>query len=104
MNAYFTVLEDLLIKLDLKECPDHILNLDESGFVTDPRIFVKRGKKDPATVNPGSGKEMYTVLSCVSASGHAYPPFMLFKGKNLYEHWCHGGPLVLSMAQQTQGG
>ena len=64
--------------------------------MTDPkveRIFVKRGKKDPVTVFPGSGKEMYTVLSCVSASGHVYPPFMLFKGKNLYEHWCHGAPL-----------
>ena len=82
VNAYFTVLEDLLIKLDLKERPDHILNLDESRFVTDPkveRIFVKRGKKDPVTVIPGSGREMYTVLSCVSASGHVYPPFMLFK-------------------------
>ena len=75
----FTVLGDLLDKLGLKKHPKWFINLDESGFVTDPKvekIFVRQGKKDPVTVNPGSGKEMYTVLSCVSAVGHVYPPFI----------------------------
>ena len=44
------------------------------------------------TLIPGSRKEMFTVLSCVSGVGHVYPPFILFKGKHLYEQWCQGGP------------
>ena len=107
VNAYFTVLEDLLIKLDLKERPDHILNLDESGFVTDPkveRIFVKRGKKDLVTVIPGSGKEMYTVLSCVQQVVMYIPHLCCLKVRTCTSTGAMVAPLVLGMAQQTQGG
>ena len=57
VRSYFTILEDTIDRLDLRYLPNHIINLDESGFVTDPKaetIFVRKGKKDPVTIIPGS--------------------------------------------------
>ena len=32
------------------------------------------------------------VLGCASASGERLPPYILYKGKNLYTSWTSGGP------------
>ena len=38
---------------------------------------------------PNSGKTMFSVLFCVSATGVYLPPFTVYKSKNLYEFiWC----------------
>ncbi len=39
----------------------------------------------------GTGHEFYTVLGCGSASGVRLPPFILYKGKNIYQRWTEGG-------------
>ena len=43
-------------------------------------------------VGGGSGREYTTVHVCCSASGERLPPFILYKGKNMYQRWMEGGP------------
>ena len=52
--------------------PAQILNCDETGLSTNTKgskIIFKHGKKNPVTVMPGFGKEQYTILLIISASG-----------------------------------
>jgi DDE superfamily endonuclease len=95
VDAWFEVLGNKMSELQLLERPTQIFNCDESGLSTNPgitRILTKRGIKNPVVVIPGSGKEQYTILALASASGRHYPPFVIFKGKNLYDVWMVGGP------------
>lgn len=95
ISKFFDILEQKVDELGIRDSPAQIINLDETGFVTDPkckRVFVKKGKRNPSVVIPGSGKEMYTVLGCVAANGKVFPPYILYKAKNLYDSWCVGGP------------
>lgn len=83
------------MKHDLLHKPAQLLNCDETGLSTNStgsKIICKRGMKNPVSMIPRSGKEQYTVLSTVSAAGTNYPPFVVYKGKNLYQEWMSNGP------------
>ena len=43
-------------------------------------------------VGGGSGREYTTVHVACSANGERLPPFILYKGKNMYRRWMEGGP------------
>ena len=43
-------------------------------------------------VGGGSGRENITVHVGCSARGDRLPPFILYKGKNIYQRWMEGGP------------
>ena len=95
VEARFSLLENKLSELDLKDRPSQIFNCDESGLSTNPgmrKIITERGAKNPVEVIPGSGKEQFTILALASASGKQYPPFVIFTGKNLYDVLVIGGP------------
>ena len=95
VDAWFKLLHETLLTNDLLEKPGQILNCDETGLSTNSKgskIICKREIKNPVTIMPGSGKEQYTVLSTISASGKNFPPFILYKGKNLYQEWMVNGP------------
>ncbi|KAK3764026.1 hypothetical protein RRG08_004390 [Elysia crispata] len=75
--------------------PEQIYNCDESGFVTDPKCQVVLATKGAKRVNQhigGSGREQITVNCAGSASGKSLPPYVVYKGKNLYESWTRDGP------------
>ena len=40
----------------------------------------------------GSGHQYITVHCAGSADGGRLPPFILYKGKNVYQRWMQGGP------------
>ena len=87
LTNYFDLLESTLTQCNLTEHPGQIFNLDESGFPLSPKapkVVAKRGTKHPISIN-GQEKSQITVLACVSASGNAIPPLVIFDRKNLTE-------------------
>ena len=72
-----------------------IWNCDETAFCmssTSGKLLCKRGVNALHEVGGGSGREYTTVHVCCSANGERLPPFILYKGKNLYQRWMQGGP------------
>lgn len=54
-----------------------------------PKIVA--GKGNIKVQYPTSGnKSQITVIRCVSASGHAIPPFVIFDAKSLNKEWTTG--------------
>lgn len=89
-------LKPALQELDLFDKPEHIFNVDESGFSlawTPRTILARRGQKSPQALVAGSGREYVTVQVCVSASGRLLPPYVVYKGKRLIADTTYGGPL-----------
>ena len=54
--------------------------------------LAKRGKKDVQDTLGGSGRDYITVLGAGCADGTRLPPFVAYKGKNLWSRWMQGGP------------
>ena len=70
-------------------------NCDEITFYTSvsaTKLVVCKSTKMVHEVGGGSGREYTTVHCAGSGSGERLPPFILYKGKNLYQRWMEGGP------------
>ena len=83
--------------LTIEELAQRMWNCDETAFATDvasKRALARRGEKNVHETGGGSGKEYITVLGCGSASGERLPPYVLYKGKNLWTTWTLGDQLV----------
>ena len=92
MDAYFQLLKDTLIENDLMDSPNQIYNVDETGMPLDhraPKVVAGRGQKKVRYRTSGN-KSQITVIGCVSASGHAIPPFVIFDAKSLNKEWTKG--------------
>lgn len=89
-------LEPTLDKLGLREKPQCIFNVDESGFPLSGRpahVICKRGVKSPQCIIGGSGRENVTVQVCVNGCGDLLPPYVIFSGKHLMATCTNGGPV-----------
>ena len=53
--------------------------------------LVCHGTRQVNEVSSSSGHEYITVLTACSAAGDVRSPFVLYKGKNLYQRWLMGG-------------
>ena len=74
---------------------NRLWNCDKTGFSTSAsasKILAHRGSKAVHEVGGGSGREYITVHCAGSVSGERLPPFILYKGKNLYKRWTEEGP------------
>lgn len=94
LKHWFELLDNILTTAGVKDMPCQIFNSDETGFVTDPKSQVVLAAKGSKRVNQhigGSGREQITVNCSGSASGKVLPPYIVYKGKNLYEAWCTDG-------------
>ena len=98
IKAFFDSLEKSFregrLILDDPATSCHSWNCDETAFCTSAsssKLLCKRGAKSLHEVGGGTGREHITVHVCCSASGERLPPFILYKGKNLYERWMKGG-------------
>ena len=81
MNQHFDLLDKTLTKLGIKDKPKRIYNCDESGMALDrmtAKVIVQRKTKQAYTESKGN-RDHITVHTCVSASGHAIPPFIIFE-------------------------
>ena len=85
IDRYFDLLEETLEKNNLNDKPAQIFNCDETGMPLNPKaskIISQRGDKNPAAIG-GNTKTQITVLACVSASGNAMPPMVVWGRKVL---------------------
>ena len=77
--------------------PDYaarIWNSDETGFclgMISKKILARRGERSVSEVGGASDHQFITVNACGSATGIKLPPFILYKGKHLYNTWTEGG-------------
>ena len=99
VNGFFNQLESSLAEVGLDavdpELPNRLWNCDETAFCTSStskKVLCKRGVRSLHEVGGGTGREHITIHICCSASGQRLPPFVLYKGKNMYQRWMQGGP------------
>ncbi len=77
------------------EYEHRIWNSDESGFclgVTSKKVLARKGSRAVHEVGGASDHQYITVNVCGNAAGLRLPPYILYKGKNLYNTWTTGGP------------
>ena len=98
INSWFNNLETLFSRIGLNssdpQFANRIWNCDETAFCTSANSIkiLARGVQSVHENGGGSGREHSTVHCAASASGKRLPPFILYKGKNLYKKWTEGGP------------
>ncbi|KAK6191139.1 hypothetical protein SNE40_002880 [Patella caerulea] len=83
VSHYFQTLNTTLESLNIKNCPDKIWNMDETGFMmehTPIKICARKGSKSvPARTS--NSRESVTCLATVNARGHYIPPMVIVRGK-----------------------
>lgn len=85
IDKYFDLLEEVLLSNNLCSNPHLVFNADETGLPLQHRPGKRvaiRGQKHVHVVNSGN-KAHISVLACVSASGYAIPPMVVFQRKTL---------------------
>ena len=84
MNCYFEMLTDTLSDNGLIHKPMHLYNCDETGMPLGAyhHKVVAQAGSNPTCITSNS-KTQVTVLACVSATGVAMPPFVIFKRKTM---------------------
>ena len=85
IDKYFDLLEEVFVSNRLSSRPHLIFNADETGLPLQHRPGKRvavRGQKHVHVINSGN-KTHISVLACVSASGYALPPMVVFQRKTL---------------------
>ena len=92
LTNYLDLLEQVLDENGLKDYPERIYNMDESGVPLDPKpqkVIAARGVRKIRYRCSGD-KTQITVLGCCSTTGQAMPPFVVFAAKQLNHMWTNG--------------
>ena len=92
MSQYFDLLNEVLEGYGLKTEPERIYNVDETGMSLDhcpPKIVTQRGHKK-VRYRTARNKSQITVIRCVSATGHAITPFVIWDAKSMNKEWTVG--------------
>jgi hypothetical protein len=87
---FYSLVEQELDRLNIKDKPDHIFNLDETAFFLDPsqvKVVAPTGKAGVHRVTSGPGRQAFSVMACISANGASQPPLVIFPAKHLYSTW-----------------
>ena len=102
VHSWFAKVKKFLEKVGLMkrnrtvaDFASRIWNCDETDFclgATSKKILAKRGERCVHEVGGGSDHQFITVNACGNAAGLKLPPFILYKGKHLYNTWTNGGP------------
>ena len=91
VKNYYTELEKILTKYDLKHKPECIYNVDEKHLSTmhkPPSVVAAVGYKPPAVL---SGSHVHvTVIGCGNALVYSVPPFFVFPGARLRQELLEG--------------
>ena len=56
------------------------------------KVLARKGAKVVHDTAGGSDRSFITVHCCGSASGICLPPYILYKGKYMYQDWTRGAP------------
>ena len=85
MNDYFEKLKKTMEENNLMNNPSQIYSVDKTSMPLDhhpPKVVAVKGQKKVRSRMSGN-KSQVTVIACVSATGHALPPFVIFDAKQL---------------------
>ena len=81
-------------------------NCDETGISTatqSKKVLSRKGSRWIHETGGGSGRESITVHGCCSANGERLPPYIVYKGKNLYSSWTKDGAAGASYSTSESG-
>lgn len=98
IDDWFKKLRLFLEENNMPNLPDlssRLWNADETGFCTAVaarRVLARKGSREVHETAGGSGRDYVTVLGPGAADGTRLPPYILYKGVNLYLRWTGGGP------------
>ena len=113
LHSWFSTVEGFLKKISLlkrtgpvADFSSRIWNADETGFClgsTSKKILARRGARCVHEVGGASDHQFITVNVCGNAAGLKLPPFILYKGKHLYNTWTEGGPAAACYGVSQSG-
>jgi len=85
IDRYFEMLTDTLSDNGLMHKPMQLYNCDETGMPLGAyhHKVVAQAGSNPTCITSNSSKSQVTVLACVSATGVAMPPFVIFQRKTM---------------------
>ena len=63
--------------------PMMIYNMDETGLSIVHRVIAELGRRNVWAITSAEKGRTHTILTCVSASGYALPPFMIYPRKRM---------------------
>ena len=89
LEHYFTLLKKTLEENNLKNSPQRIYNVDESGVPLDPKglnVVAEAGSRKVRVRSTGRTGQV-TVVACGNASGQFIPPMLIFDAKKLCPAW-----------------
>ena len=92
LDAYFSLLKQVLMQNKIFNKPSQIFNFDETGIplnFTPPKLLARKGQKHVFSGRVGD-KSQVTVLVCASASGYVLPPHIIFGQSGLNKEWLVG--------------
>ena len=88
IKRFFEKLGGIYARLNLLVKPMQVYNCDETGIsiVHNPgRVLTEMGRKKVWSVTSGELGKTHTVITCVSASGYAIPPMMIYPRTRMSE-------------------
>ena len=113
LQSWFTMVQEFFVEKGLlkrrrpvADFASRIWNADESGFclgTTSKKLLARRGDRSVHEVGGASDRQYITINACGNAAGVRLPPFILYKGKNLYDSWTKGGPAGTVFGTSTSG-
>lgn len=95
VNAYFQLLESVVIQDNEMLPPNCVFNMDESGLQLNSRpghVLAEKGSKAVSTVTSTEKGETITIIACCNAEGTFLPPACIMKGKNKKPEFEDGMP------------
>lgn len=93
INQYFKELEEILLSKGIKNTPERIFNIDETGVSTEhtpPKIVCSKSVNPQAVTSSRSAN--ITIIAAASATGNHVPPFYVFPGKRWSDQLLQGAP------------
>ena len=81
INDYFAKIGALYARLNLLSKPMQIYNMDECGISvvhTPSKVITQLGRRNVWSISSAEKGKNHTLLCCISASGQALPPFMIY--------------------------
>jgi hypothetical protein len=94
VDAYFKDLEHIMATENI--LPKDIYNLDEKGLEQSGgdlrlRVLVDHAQREPK-LHGEEGRQMATILKCISAGGFAIPPLLIHPGTEKDGEWIRDNP------------
>jgi hypothetical protein len=103
---FFNMLGVELDSLSLRQSPQAIYNMDESGLhlhFRPGKVLAAKGDRSVLQVTQSERAENVTVVACCSAAGHFIPPQIIYKGKRNKAEFADNLPPGSSVAMSDSG-